>query len=33
MRERPTMADLVYVALALGAFAMFALAIRGCERL
>ena len=28
-----TMADLLYVVLALGAFALFALVVEGCERL
>jgi hypothetical protein len=31
--EKPTMADLLYVALALASFALFALAVEGCERL
>jgi hypothetical protein len=31
--EKPTMADLLYLALALGAFAAVALAVEACERL
>jgi hypothetical protein len=32
-REKPRMPVLLYVALALGAFALFALTVEGCERL
>jgi hypothetical protein len=32
-RGKPSMPDLLYVVLALGAFALFALAVEGCERL
>jgi hypothetical protein len=31
--EGPAMPDLVYTVLALGVFALFALAVEGCERL
>jgi hypothetical protein len=31
--EKPAMADLLYVVVALGAFALFALAVDACERL
>jgi hypothetical protein len=32
-RAEPTMLDLLYVLLALASFALFALAVDGCERL
>jgi hypothetical protein len=32
-RGKASMPDLLYVVLALGAFALFALAVEGCERL
>jgi hypothetical protein len=32
-RGKPSMPDLLYVVLALGAFALFALVVEGCERL
>lgn len=33
LHSETVMLDIIYVALALGAFFLFALAVRGCERL